>query len=78
MDLNTGNTQVTGVYINRSEWSNMFRPDDWLKDCTNEWLNGLAIPGPADEAAYVALDAWTKMLGDLGQRCADARPVPTE
>ena len=58
MNLNTGDTQVTGVYVNSSEWSNMFRPDDWLKDCTNESLNGLAIPGPADEAAYVALDAW--------------------
>ena len=78
MDLNTGNTQVTGVYVNRNEWSNMFRPDDWLKDCTNEWLNGLAIPGPEDEAAYVALNAWTKMLKDLGRRCADVRPGSTK
>ncbi len=72
LNLNTGDTRVTGVYVERSQWSTMFRPDDWLKDCTNEWLNGLAIPGSKDEAVYVPLDAWFTMLDDLGQQCADA------
>ncbi len=73
LDPKTGDTQVTGVYVDRSQWSTMFRPDDWLKDCTKEWLNGLPITGPKDGAAHIPLDEWLTMLDDLGRQCTNAK-----
>jgi hypothetical protein len=76
VDLNTGEARVTGLHVSPSRWADGFFDEDRLKDCSTEWVNGLAITNATEESAYVPLDAWLEMLEDLGTRCADLRQDP--
>lgn len=72
LDVDTGETRVTGVYVNPGQWSQGFGVDDPLKACTSEWVNDLPIPIGKEEKAYIPLDSWLEMREGLRHLCPDA------